>query len=256
MWQEQTAGGSANLLERPPQATLDNFQLAVDLGPHSLVLFTGARKCGQVVKPQQRQADLLRRTIVQLGTEPAQESLVERGSTSCRSPHPLVELLVLLDHLSEPNDLIAEFPLLLADGVANTLDESGEEEIDDQRDSSHYQPAPALCRGNIAGEVIGRVVELGGREHLARAAAADRAVNLDQLITRDVRRKLGCTLRLPNIGGNFPCERARKFVLDRKLLTDQTRDRAVDNAPGGIPNLEDDDFLTKWGIGEQPVKAI
>ena len=113
MGQEQTAGGRANVLERPPQAALDHFQFALDFGLHRLVAFAGACQRGQVVQPQQRQTDLLCRTIVQLGAEPAQESLVECGGASRRSTHSLVELLVLLS-TSVSWNLVAELPLLPA----------------------------------------------------------------------------------------------------------------------------------------------
>jgi hypothetical protein len=64
MGQEQTAGGSANVLERSPQAALDDFQLTIDIGLHRPIALAGACQCSQVVQPQQCQADLLCRAIV------------------------------------------------------------------------------------------------------------------------------------------------------------------------------------------------
>jgi hypothetical protein len=193
---------------------------------------------------------------VQLGAEPAQESLVEGGGASRRPTHPLVELLILPDDLGEPDDLIAELPLLAADRVADTLNEGGQQQIDEQRGSAHDQPAPPLGGGDIGCEVIGRVVELGGRDHLAAAAVADRAVDLEQFLTGEVRRQLARTLRLPNFRGNLTRQRAGELTLDRESLTDEVRHRAVHNLPEAIPDLEGDDFLAERGVIEKPVESI
>ena len=75
-------------------------------------------------------------------------------------------------------------------------------------------------------------------------------------MTRDIRRQLTRTLGLANIRGNFTRERASEVILDWKLLTDQARYGAVNDLPSGVPDLEDDDFLTKRGVFEQPVKSI
>src|SRR5215207_1820061 len=75
-------------------------------------------------------------------------------------------------------------------------------------------------------------------------------------MTRDIRRQLTRTLGLANIRGNFTRERASEVILDWKSLTDQARYGAVNVLPSGVPDLEDDDFLTKRGVFEQPVKSI
>ena len=75
-------------------------------------------------------------------------------------------------------------------------------------------------------------------------------------MTRDVRWQLSRALGRANIRGDLARERVSELVLDWKLLTDQTRYGAVDNLPSRIPDLEDDHFLAKRGIFEQPVKSI
>ena len=83
-----------------------------------------------------------------------------------------MEIVILPYDFSQPDDLIAEFSLLTTDGVAHSLDEGGQEQINQQRDPTHDQPASALRRGDIARQGIGRVLELGGRDYLATVLGA------------------------------------------------------------------------------------
>src|SRR5215203_3027444 len=101
MWQEQTTRGSANVLERPPKAALDEIQLAFDVRFCRPVMFVGSRQSRHMVETQQRETDLLCGPIVELGAEAAEESLIECGCASRCPTHPLVKLLILLHHLGQ-----------------------------------------------------------------------------------------------------------------------------------------------------------